>query len=79
MDELSITLHLQSKINFCFCQDACQCLILHPYITASRTIININCTSCMSGVDPGLGDGGFLNEEAGYKSAIAGPIFRDFT
>ena len=26
---------------FLFCQDACQCLMLHPYITASRTIINI--------------------------------------
>ena len=26
---------------FPFWQDACQCLILHPYITASRTIINI--------------------------------------
>ena len=26
---------------FVFCQDACQCLMLHPYITASRTIINI--------------------------------------
>ena len=24
---------------FLFCQDACQCLMLHPYITASRTII----------------------------------------
>ena len=23
------------------CQDACQRLMLHPYITASRTIINI--------------------------------------
>ena len=23
------------------CQDACQHLMLHPYITASRTIINI--------------------------------------
>ena len=22
-------------------QDACQCLMLHPYITASRTIVNI--------------------------------------
>ena len=37
-EELSITLYLQSEIN---CQDACQCLMLHPYITASRTIINI--------------------------------------
>ena len=26
---------------FLFCQDACQCLMLHPYITASSTIINI--------------------------------------
>ena len=24
---------------FLLCQDACQCLMLHPYITASRTII----------------------------------------
>ena len=23
------------------CQDACQRLMLHPYITASRTIVNI--------------------------------------
>ena len=23
------------------CQDACQCLMLHPYITASRTMVNI--------------------------------------
>ena len=23
------------------CQDACQYLMLHPYITASRTILNI--------------------------------------
>ena len=22
---------------FLFCQDACQCLMLHPYITASKT------------------------------------------
>ena len=28
---------------FLFCQDACQCLMLHPYITASRTIINTHC------------------------------------
>ena len=27
--------------HFLFCQDACQCLMLHPYITASRNIINI--------------------------------------
>ena len=27
---------------FLFCQDACECLMLHPYITASRNIIN-NC------------------------------------
>ena len=40
-DELSITLYLQSEINFCSVSDACQCLMLHPYITASRTIINI--------------------------------------
>ena len=26
---------------FLFCQDAYQWLMLHPYITASRTIINI--------------------------------------
>ena len=26
---------------FLLCQDACQCLMLHPYISASRTIINI--------------------------------------
>ena len=26
---------------FLFCHDACQCLMLHPYITASRTTINI--------------------------------------
>ena len=26
---------------FLFCQDAYQCLMLHPYITASRTIIKI--------------------------------------
>ena len=26
---------------FLFCQDACQCLMLHPYITAFITIINI--------------------------------------
>ena len=23
------------------CQDTCQCLMLHPYIIASRTIVNI--------------------------------------
>ena len=34
---------------FLFCQDACQCLMLHPYITASRTIINI----VLSGVELG--------------------------
>ena len=26
---------------FLFCQDACQCLMLHPYVTASRNIICI--------------------------------------
>ena len=26
---------------FLFCQDACQCLMLHPYITASKTSAKI--------------------------------------
>ena len=39
-DELLITLYLQSE-NILFCQDACQCLMLLPYITASRTIVNV--------------------------------------
>ena len=27
---------------YLFCQDACQCLMLHPYITASKTIAEVN-------------------------------------
>ena len=37
-DELSITLYLQSDSKKEFCQDACQCLVLYPYITASYAI-----------------------------------------
>ena len=33
----STTFNPKSKL----CQDACQCLMLHPYITASRTMVNI--------------------------------------
>ena len=29
------------QLHAILCQDACQRLMLHPYITASRTIINI--------------------------------------
>ena len=36
-DEFPITLYLQSEINFC--QDDCQRLMLHPYTTASRTVL----------------------------------------
>ena len=39
-DEISITLYLQSEINFCSVRMR-QCLMLHLYITASRNIINI--------------------------------------
>ena len=32
---------------FLFCQDACQCLMLHPYITASKTSkLKLNSFSC---------------------------------
>ena len=32
------------------CQDACQRLMLHPYITASRTIFNILLPKVNSGI-----------------------------
>ena len=32
--------------NFLFCQDACQCLMLHPYITASKKVAKLNSFSC---------------------------------
>ena len=40
-DELSITLYLQSEINFCSVSMPVNGLTLHHYITASRNIINI--------------------------------------
>ena len=41
-DEISTTLQLQSKINFFYCQDADQCLMLHPYLPqeqAAKTLV----------------------------------------
>ena len=45
-DELSTTCNLKSKL----CQDACQHLMLHPYITASRTIVIIYYLKLYSGI-----------------------------
>ena len=40
-DEFSTTCTLKSTL----CQDACQRLMLHPYITASRSIVNLKLNS----------------------------------
>ena len=55
-DKLLITLYQQSEINL---NVPSQCLMLHPYITTSRTIINIVLhLELNSGIGEGGGGGG---------------------
>ena len=67
-DELSTTCNRKSKL----CQDACQHLMLHPYITASRTIINILLLSRIQALD--LSKGISLSQEQAAKTNMLSVI-----
>ena len=59
-DEFSTTCNPKSRL----CQDACQHKLLHPYITASRTIVNIVLLK--------------LNSDIGYYEACSQTCERGF-